>query len=72
MALLEKAAGQGHAYAMYEVGGIHHERTDHEQAVAWFTKSAQAGLPQAMYDLGQGLTLVHFSAQLERFLWDRG
>ena len=20
----------------------------------------------------QGLTLVHFSAQLERFLWDRG
>jgi hypothetical protein len=21
---------------------------------------------------GQGLTLVHFSAQLERFLWDRG
>ena len=22
--------------------------------------------------VGQGLTLVHFSAQLERFLWDRG
>jgi len=21
---------------------------------------------------GQGLTLVHFSAQLERFVWDRG
>jgi len=21
---------------------------------------------------GQGLALVHFSAQLERFLWDRG
>jgi len=26
------------------------------------------GLPA----LAQGLTLVHFSAQLERFLWDRG
>ena len=23
-------------------------------------------------DRGQGLTLVHISAQLERFLWDRG
>jgi len=22
--------------------------------------------------VGQGLTLVHFSAQLERFVWDRG
>ena len=24
------------------------------------------------YDMRQGLTLVHISAQLERFLWDRG
>ena len=24
------------------------------------------------WTLGQGLTLVHFSAQLERFVWDRG
>jgi hypothetical protein len=23
-------------------------------------------------DMNQGLTLVHFSAQRERFLWDRG
>jgi len=22
--------------------------------------------------VGQGLTLVHFSSQLERFVWDRG
>ena len=52
MALLEKAAGQGHAYAMYELGSIHDVRKEHEQAVAWFTKSAEAGLPKAMFNLG--------------------
>jgi len=52
MALLEKAAGQGHAYAMETLGGIHYEREEHEQAVAWFTKSAEAGLPKAMFNLG--------------------
>jgi hypothetical protein len=25
-----------------------------------------------LYPSSQGLTLVHFSSQLERFLWDRG
>jgi len=52
MALLEKAAGQGHAYAMDALGTIHRARKEYEQAVAWFTKSAEAGLPQAMFYLG--------------------
>jgi hypothetical protein len=33
MALLEKAAGQGHVYAMAVLGSIHHERKEHEQGV---------------------------------------
>jgi TPR repeat protein len=38
MALLEKAAGQGHAYAMFALGSIHHERKEYMAAVAWHTK----------------------------------
>jgi hypothetical protein len=52
MALLEQAAGQGHAYAMHAMGGIHHVRNEYEQAVAWFTKGAEAGLPNATFNLG--------------------
>jgi len=52
MALLAKAAGQGHAYAMQELGGIHDARKEHEQAVEWHTKGAVAGLPQAVFSLG--------------------
>ena len=52
MALLEKAAGQGHAYAMWAIGHIHGNRNEHEHAVAWFTKGAEAGLPKAMHTLG--------------------
>jgi len=52
MALLEKAAGQGHAYAMYALGSVYDIRTDYTRAVEWFTKGAQAGLPKAMYKLG--------------------
>ena len=52
MALLEKAAGQGHAYAMHEVGLVHRDREEYEQAVAWTTKAAEAGLPKAMFELG--------------------
>ena len=48
MALLEKAAGQGHAYATYELGGIHHTRRDYKQAVEWTTQAAEAGLPNAI------------------------
>jgi TPR repeat protein len=55
MALLEKAAGQGHAYAMSTMGCIHNVRKEHEQAVEWFTKGAEAGLPQAMFNLGRVL-----------------
>jgi len=49
---LEKAAGQGHAYATDTLGCIHRERKEYEQAVRWFTKAAEAGLPQAMFNLG--------------------
>jgi TPR repeat protein len=48
VALLEKAAGQGHAYAMLCLGFDHHGREEYEQAVGWFTKGAEAGLPKAM------------------------
>ena len=51
-ALLQKAAGQGHAYAMDWLRGIHHTRNEYEQALKWATKAAEAGLPGAMYDLG--------------------
>jgi len=48
MALLEKAAGQGHAYAMKALGSFYHMREEHEQALEWFTRAAEAGLPAAM------------------------
>jgi hypothetical protein len=43
MALLEKAAGQGHAYAMMALGSVHDVRKEYEQAVKWLTKGAEAG-----------------------------
>jgi len=67
-ALLEKAAGQGHAYAMQWLGKIHRERKELEQAVQWFTKGAEAGLPNAMYhlgcylDKGEGVAVVDYPA----------
>jgi hypothetical protein len=37
------------------------------------TEGGSTGSATAVYTTAaQGLTLVHFSAQLERFLWDRG
>jgi TPR repeat protein len=48
MALLEKAAGKGHAYAMHGMGSVHEVRKEYVQAVEWFTKGAEAGLPVAM------------------------
>ena len=54
-ALLEQAAEQGHAYAMDTLGGIHDVRKEPEQALAWLSKGAEAGLPQAMYNLGRCL-----------------
>jgi len=56
MALLEKAAGQGHVYAMNMLAGIHDNRKEHEQAVEWHTKSAEAGLPQACSTSGAAST----------------
>jgi TPR repeat protein len=55
MALLEKAAGQGHAHAMYAMGSVHVTRQEFEQAVGWFTMGAEAGLPRAMHCLGHAL-----------------
>jgi hypothetical protein len=52
MALLEKAAEQGHAYAMNALGVIHDGQNEHENAVVWLTQGAEAGLPKAMFNLG--------------------
>jgi TPR repeat protein len=51
VALLEKAAGQGQVHAMFALGRIHRVRKEHEQAVAWWTKTAEAGLPSGMFSL---------------------
>ena len=51
-ALLEKAAGQGHAYASDALRAIHVERKEYEHAMKWGTKAAEAGLPQALMSLG--------------------
>ena len=55
MALLEKAAVQGHAYAMLWLGNAHHVWKEYEQAVIWFTRGAEAGLPKSMFNLGRCL-----------------
>jgi len=52
MALLEMAAAQGHAYAMNVLGEFHRGWEEHDQAVQWYAKSAEAGLPSAMFSLG--------------------
>ena len=51
-ALLEKAARQGHAYAMHKLGIIHLAQKEHAQAVGWYTKGAETGLPNARFGLG--------------------
>jgi len=55
---MEKAAGQGHAYAMFAIGDIHRARNEHALAAEWYTKGAEAGLPEAMYYLGNLLDQV--------------
>ena len=62
MELLEKAAGQGHAYAMFWLGQEHDKRNEHEQATEWYTKGAEAGLPTAMFSLGWRLDTGEGSA----------
>jgi len=67
-ALLEQAAGQGHAYAMEALGGIHLMRKEHFLAVEWYTKGAEAGLPRAMFvlacclDQGEGVAAPDYPA----------
>jgi len=48
---MEKAAGQGHVYAMLLLGQMHCERKDYEPALGWFRMAAEAGLPEAMFNL---------------------
>jgi len=65
MALLNKAAGQGHAYAMDALGNIHHDRKERVLAVEWYTKGAEAGLPRAMFNLGALLDKVGLTPQVD-------
>ena len=37
---------------MQTLGSIHDNRKEYEQAVRWYTKGAEAGLPKAMFSLG--------------------
>jgi TPR repeat protein len=72
MALLEKAAGQGHVYAMIRLGSVHRERNEYEQAMKWATKGADAGLPQAMCVLGRGLHSFTSQPNVRAFCGIRG
>jgi TPR repeat protein len=40
---------------MEVLGNMHDKRKEHEQAVKWYTKGAEAGLPQAMFRLARCL-----------------
>ena len=37
------------------MGAIYYHRNEHEQAMVWMTKGAEAGLPSAMYNLARSL-----------------
>jgi len=71
--LLEKAAKQGHAYAMNAMRGIHIVRKEYEQAVKWGIKGAEAGLPKAMFNYGvslekgQGVAAPDYLMAAERY-----
>jgi TPR repeat protein len=67
LALLEKAAGQGHAYAMHALGCIYHETQEYVLTVEWFTKGAEAGLPKAKFNLGRGLHSLTSQLNLRTF-----
>jgi len=65
---MEKAAGQGQAYAMVAFGTIHRAREEHSLAAEWFAKGAEAGFPRAMFifgcclDDGQGVAVPDYPA----------
>jgi TPR repeat protein len=73
MALLEKAAGQGHAYAMSTLGDIHGLWKEHVLAAEWFAKGAEAGLPGAMFslasclELGEGVAALDYPAAADLY-----
>jgi TPR repeat protein len=53
---------------MYALGGIHDTRKEYVQAFVWFTKGAEAGLPNAMFNLaccldeGKGVAAADYPA----------
>ena len=53
---------------MDALGHVYGERNEHEQSVEWFTKGAEAGLPEAMFtlgvclDKGEGVAAPDYSA----------
>ena len=51
MDYLEKAAVQGQAWAMQLMGSIYNERKEYVLAVKWYTKGAEAGLKDEMFNL---------------------
>jgi TPR repeat protein len=58
MALMEKAAGQGHAWAMHELARRYGTMNEDEQGLAWITKAAEAGLPGSMFSLGRACRIL--------------
>ena len=52
------------------VGRVEWDVPGHHPALGQGRRRAQEGLGAAA--IGQGLTLVHFSAEPEPFLWDKG
>ena len=58
---------------MHVLGDIHRARNELEQAVVWYTKGAEAGLPDAMFahgctfDMGQGVAAPDYPAAADWF-----
>ena len=44
---------------MFALGSFHGKRKEYEQAVAWYSKGAEAGLPEAMFNHGALLDKGH-------------
>ena len=65
MALMEKAAAQGHAYAMRTLAGNYASRNEHERAKGWATKGAETGCPDMM--AGRGLHSSTLQLNLSAF-----
>ncbi len=55
--MMQGAAAQGHAFAMHGLGFMHYQgecvdQQDYVEAIRWFEKAAERGLPGAMMTLG--------------------